>query len=247
MNRVAIGDRLKAAREDAALSRNRVAESVDVGTPTLQQWETGGREASIETIGKLAELYGVTPEHLIFGSGLERGIGAISRRYMHHIAKHSDTTGQLEDNEGARLEDEYEYVPAYDVEVSAGNGAVCLGESEATKHLAFRKHWLTARGLNVKSLAAMFTKGDSMTPTIPESAVVVINREQTKPLDGKVYVIRIDDRHYVKRVQWLIGGGLRLISDNKFYDSLDITKADMEANNIEICGQVIHASYDLPD
>lgn len=249
MNRVEIGNRLKAAREDAALSRNRVAESVDVGTTTLQQWETGGREASIETIGKLAELYGVTPEHLIFGSGMERSIGAISRRYMHHIGKYSDkgSAGQSEDNEFGQLADEYEYVPAYDVEVSAGAGSVCLGESEATKYLAFRKHWLTARGLNVKSLAAMFTKGDSMTPTIPESAVVVINRDQSTPLDGKVYVIRIDDRHFVKRIQWLIGGGLRLISDNKFYDPLDITKADMEATNIEICGQVIHASYDLPD
>ena len=67
MNRIEIGNRLKIAREDAALPRNRVAESVDVGTTTLQQWETGGREASIETIGKLAELYSVTPQYLIFG------------------------------------------------------------------------------------------------------------------------------------------------------------------------------------
>ena len=67
MNRIEIGNRLKTAREDAGLSRNRVAESVEVGTTTLQQWETGGREASIETLGKLAELYGVSPQHLIFG------------------------------------------------------------------------------------------------------------------------------------------------------------------------------------
>lgn len=67
MNRIEIGNRLKTAREDAGLSRNRVAESVEVGTTTLQQWETGGREASIETLGKLAELYGVSPQYLIFG------------------------------------------------------------------------------------------------------------------------------------------------------------------------------------
>lgn len=67
MNRIEIGNRLKTAREDAGLSRNRVAESVEVGTTTLQQWETGGREASIETLGKLAELYGISPEYLIFG------------------------------------------------------------------------------------------------------------------------------------------------------------------------------------
>lgn len=230
MNRIEIGERLRIAREDCMYSRNRVAADVDVGTTTLQQWETGGREASIEAIGKLAKLYSVSPQYIIFGDSSSKAVAESKANYV------------VDD-----LEREYAYIPAYDVEVSAGNGAVCLGESEPTKYLAFRQHWLTARGLKVKSLAAMFTKGDSMTPTIPESAVVVINREQTKPLDGKVYVIRIEDRHYVKRTQWLIGGGLRLISDNKFYDPLDISKADMKAMNIEICGQVIHASYDLPD
>ena len=230
MNRIEISNRLKEAREDCAYSRNRVASEVDVGTTTLQQWETGGREASIETIGKLAKLYNVSPEYLIFGKEVTSDVNAPKSNYI-----------------ASESEDEYAYIPAYDIEVSAGNGAVCLGDANPTKHLAFRKQWLRARGLKVKSLAALFTKGDSMTPTIPEGAVVVINREHTQPLDGKVYVIRIEDRHYVKRTQWLIGGGLRLISDNKFYDPLDITKADMEATNIEICGQVIHASYDLPD
>ncbi len=225
-----IGARLRFAREEAGLSRDHVIALPEIGISrsTLQQWESGNTEASLETLDKLSKLYGVTPQYLIFGDT--------------EAQPHQASVSDIE-----KPDDEYAYIPAYDVEVSAGNGSVCLGESEPTKHLAFRKHWLTARGLNVKSLAAMFTKGDSMTPTIPESAVVVINREQRTPLDGKVYVIRIDDRHYVKRIQWLIGGGLRLISDNKFYEPLDITKADMEATNIEICGQVIHASYDLPD
>lgn len=229
MNRKQIGIRLREARENASLSRDAVTANPDIAVSrtTLQQWENGGTEASLETLEKLSKLYSVTPQYLIFGDTSH--VSAPS-------AKASDT-----------VDDEYDYIPAYDVEVSAGNGAVCLGEATATKHLAFRKQWLNARGLNAKSLAALFTKGDSMTPTIPESAVVVINREHTQPLDGKVYVIRIEDRHYVKRIQWLIGGGLRLISDNKFYDPLDITKADMQASDIEVCGQVIHASYDLPD
>lgn len=86
-----------------------------------------------------------------------------------------------------------------------------------------------------------------MVPTIPENSAIVIDRERNNALDGKVYVIRIDDRLYVKRTQWIPTGGLRLISDNKAYDSFDITKDDMQANDIEVCGQVIHASFDLPD
>ena len=238
MNRKEIGERLRIAREECMYSRQKASSYAGVGTTTLQQWETGSREASIETIGKLAKEYGVTPQYLIFGD--DDSNPKLSPSQEQEIKMVYSAVNGIPD-------DEYAYIPAYDIEVSAGNGAVCLGEATATKHLAFRRQWLTARGLREQSLAALFTKGDSMTPTIPESAVVVINREHTQALDGKVYVIRIDDRHFVKRTQWLIGGGLRLISDNKFYEPLDITKADMEANNIEICGQVIHTSYDLPD
>ena len=205
---------------------------IGVSYPTIGRWKEGTSDPKLSNVKAFAEAANVSLDWLVNG-GKDIDVTQVSKPNAIYDIEKPD--------------DEYAYIPAYDVEVSAGNGSVCLGESEPTKHLAFRQHWLTARGLNVKSLAAMFTKGDSMTPTIPESAVVVINREQRTPLDGKVYVIRIDDRHYVKRIQWLIGGGLRLISDNKFYEPLDITKADMEASNIEICGQVIHASYDLPD
>lgn len=236
MNKIEIGQRLRDTRELAGLSRDHViaVPDIKISRSTLQQWESGATEASLEVIGALAELYNVTPQYLIFGD---------TAAQPHQVSAPQATYSIDTDAPN----DEYAYIPAYDIEVSAGNGSVCLGEATATKHLAFRRQWLTARGLREQSLAALFTKGDSMTPTIPESAVVVINRDHTVPMDGKVYVIRIDDRHFVKRTQWLIGGGLRLISDNKFYEPLDITKADMEANNIEICGQVIHTSYDLPD
>lgn len=227
MDRVNIGNRLRDCREKQGLSRIQVAPKVGIGTTTLQQWETGGREASLETLGKLAKLYSVTPQYLIFG----------------------DMTQPLqpEPEPQLTLDDDYIYVPAYDVEVSAGHGSTCFADTAPTRHLAFRKRWVTARGLQADKLAALFTRGDSMIPTIPDGAAVIIDRRRTQALDGKVYVIRIDERHYVKRVQWLIGGGLRLISDNKLYDPLDISKDDMNASNVQICGQVIHASYDLPD
>lgn len=67
MNRSEIGDRLVLAREGAGLSRSQVAQSIGIGTTTLQQWEIGNREASIEKISELAKLYNVSPKYLIFG------------------------------------------------------------------------------------------------------------------------------------------------------------------------------------
>lgn len=236
IGRKQLGEILTQVRLKSDMTRDDVIAKSETGfsRSSLQAWESGEREPKLDNLYDLAKLYGVHPWQLISGN-LPPESSEVSESKAIYIL------------DSEQQDDDYAYIPAYDIEVSAGNGAVCLGEATATKHLAFRRQWLTSRGLREKSLAALFTKGDSMTPTIPESAVVVINRDHTQALDGKVYVIRIDDRHFVKRTQWLIGGGLRLISDNKLYDPLDITKADMEANNIEICGQVIHTSYDLPD
>ncbi len=143
---------------------------------------------------------------------------------------------------------EYVLIPTYDIEVSAGPGLFTQGVTGSSRYLAFRKRWMRMRGLHIENLAVLLTKGDSMVPTIPESAAVVIDRARNTALDGKVYVIRIDDRLFVKRTQWLPSGGLRLISDNKeVYQPTDISPEDFAASNVEVCGQVIHASYDLPD
>lgn len=208
----------------------KAAERLGTNYTTLKRWRTDEAEPSLSTLIRIAETANVSLDWLMKGFEAEPQLNT-----------------PLTALEQTGLDDSYVYVPAYDIEVSAGHGSVCFTDAEPHKHLAFRQRWITARGLQADALAALFTRGDSMTPTIPEGAAVIIDQSRNQALDGKVYVIRIDDRHYVKRTQWLIGGGLRLISDNKLYDPLDITKADMAANNIQICGQVIHASYDLPD
>ncbi len=96
MNRQEIGSRLRAARENKSLSRGEVAKRVDIGTTTLQQWETGGREASLETLEKLSRLYDVTPHYLIFGENTSTD-NAPQATYSH------DTDD---------LSDEYAYIPS---------------------------------------------------------------------------------------------------------------------------------------
>lgn len=205
----------------------KACEQAGISYPTLGRWKDGTSDPKLSNIKALAKVAGVSVDWLVFGD--------------------NTTLAQPVQQLQPANDDEYAYIPAYDIAVSAGHGMFSDGAVQPSKHLAFRKRWVQARNLDPKCLAVLFTEGDSMTPTIPESAAIVIDRERTTALDGKVYVIRIDERLYVKRTQWILGGGLRLISDNKFYDPQDITKEDLQASDIEVCGQVIHACYDLPD
>ena len=100
MKRKIIGEHLRNAREQAGFSRDHAAMSVGISRTTLQQWENGATEASLEALDNLAKLYKVSPQYLIFGT--ENG----------NTINSSTQTG---DNE------RYYYVPYYkDIVASAG-------------------------------------------------------------------------------------------------------------------------------
>lgn len=228
MIRQQIGQRLLDTRTAFGISRADVASCVGIGTTTLQQWESGAREASIETIHKLAQLYNVSPQHLIFGD-TDAQPAPVSPATQPPPPEHND----------------YAYIPFYDIQASAGHGLFTEGATQPSKHLAFRRRWLTAKGVQADKLVALLTKGDSMQPTIQDGAVVIVDTTKTTPIDGKLYIIRVGDNLLLKRTQWLINGDLSLISDNKHYAPQTVSTTDMHEHNIQICGQLIHTSHDL--
>lgn len=145
--------------------------------------------------------------------------------------------------EGEIDKDEYAYIPMYDVEVSAGNGAAAYGVAEPANHLAYRKDWLKLRGLFAKDLNCVTARGDSMEPTISSKDTLLVDTSKTNPRDGHIYVIRSGDVLWVKRVQRQIDGSLLLISDNSTYPPMPLMLADHP--DIQVIGQVVQISKDL--
>ncbi|HHK6008332.1 TPA: helix-turn-helix transcriptional regulator [Neisseria subflava] len=139
--------------------------------------------------------------------------------------------------------DEYAYIPMYDVEVSAGNGAAAYGVAEPANHLAYRKDWLKLRGLFAKDLNCVTARGDSMEPTIHSKDTLLVDTSKNNPRDGQIYVIRSGDTLWVKRIQKQIDGSLLLISDNDTYPPMSLMLADHP--DIQVIGQVVQISKDL--
>ena len=139
--------------------------------------------------------------------------------------------------------DEYAYIPMYDVEVSAGNGAAAYGVAEPANHLAYRKDWLKLRGLFAKDLNCVTARGDSMEPTIHSKDTLLVDTSKNNPRDGQIYVIRSGDVLWVKRVQRQIDGSLLLISDNSTYPPMPLMLSDHP--DIQVIGQVVQVSKDL--
>ena len=139
--------------------------------------------------------------------------------------------------------DEYEYIPVYDVEVSAGYGTDAYGVTEPTTHLAFRKDWLNSRGLHARHLNIVTAHGDSMEPTINNKDTLLVDTSRNIPVDGRIYVIRSSNMLWVKRIQRQIDGTLLLISDNETYPPMHLDLS--EHHDVQIIGQVVNVSKDI--
>ncbi|WP_331283189.1 S24 family peptidase [Vibrio sinaloensis] len=79
-------------------------------------------------------------------------------------------------------------------------------------------------GLSPKDAAIIYVDSNSMEPTLShKDRLLVDTRELQHPVTDGVYVIRIDDAVYVKRLKWNIPKGIyNVVSDNPEHESFEI-------------------------
>ncbi|TMP31052.1 XRE family transcriptional regulator [Pseudoalteromonas rubra] len=133
-------------------------------------------------------------------------------------------------------------VPGYHVSVSTGHGAF-NDNAQVARHLAFRKKWIDYKNLDKSELAVVFAKGDSMEPTIHNNNTILVDLSDKKLSEGLIYVVRLGEELYAKRLQQYLDGSVRLISDNKEYVE-QVVRAD-ELEQLEIIGKVVWIGKDL--
>lgn len=73
--------------------------------------------------------------------------------------------------------------------------------------------WLKRKGYSPERLIALTVKGESMETTFHEGDVVVVNVDDTKPVDGSVYAVNYEGEAVIKRLS-RDAGSWWLTSDN---------------------------------
>ena len=144
--------------------------------------------------------------------------------------------------EGEVLPDkgEYLYVPLYQVEAAAGHGHNVLGE-EIIDFLAFKNWWVrTELKSNPGDLAVIFVQGDSMEPTLSDGDVVLVDRSRNQLTGEGMYVFRMENMLFIKRLQVIGAGLLHALSDNPAYKALEFRPSDVD-QNFSIIGRVVWA------
>ena len=105
------------------------------------------------------------------------------------------------------------YVEVRQLSAAAGGGATDLDET-VSGYVPFHHHWLNRQGLDPAQCTVIGVMGESMEPTLPEGASILVDRSHSRPKHGHIYVVRTPDGLIVKRAGKDPGGGWWLISDH---------------------------------
>lgn len=88
-----------------------------------------------------------------------------------------------------------------------------MPSEDASQTYAFNQKWLNKRGLKPDPLSIISVRGDSMEPDL-NGDLVLIDLVNTDLADGKIYAVQYSGSLFVKRIQYVPGDLVRLVSRN---------------------------------
>lgn len=202
---------------DAEFSRK-----TGVGVQTLKRYETGS-SPSIEIAARIADAFDVSLDWLCAREGQWQAQSQI----MVSLAEVPPS--------------EFITVPRYDVQASAGAGAINFHEMPSSV-IAFDRVFLRDLGAVPEQCLIVEAKGDSMQPTIPDGSLLVVDQSQRQVDHGCIYVFRVGNRLLVKRARWRMDGKLELTSDNLLGGYPIEVFGPSDIDDIDVAGRVVYFS-----
>lgn len=174
-----------------------------------------------------------------YATGLGVPVSAFSPRLAKMINR---LTGATEPPKAGECEIEYQdelRVPLLANSASMGPGADDLQGDVVIGSLALSAPWVErfVRPHSSSALRFIHAYGDSMTPTINDGDILLVDTSvrDASRIDG-IYVLRGDDRLYVKRVRSRYGGPLEVSSDNPVIKTVDVLNGDTP---LDVLGRVV--------
>lgn len=219
-----IGARIKKAR--GRNNQREFAKILGFSSSYLSEVESGKTKPSLELLVKISQYTKHNLHWLVTGEG-----PVIIEPSETMVKEDSALYGALE---------QYTFVPNTIPMEDMGPESGGIDEGKSTTY-AFRRAWLQSKG-KLENFVLFAVKGDSMDPTITDGDLVLIDRSKKQVVAGTLYALRTKNAVLVKRLQPTGATRIKVMSDNKLYDSYEI---DLETGDIEIIGQVIWIGREL--
>jgi phage repressor protein C with HTH and peptisase S24 domain len=218
MNMKQILERITLCRGEAQISERALSLAAGLSADAIRNWrrkvengqEPGANARSIELV---ATALSVSREWLMTGAD-DGSVGS---------ADEQSKVGR------PRIFDNLRHISAYDIEASAGHGAIITDE-EPIYEMGFSKELLGAlTSARNEELAVIIVRGDSMLPTLMDGDQMLVDITQRNTNRDGMFILRYDDVLRVKRIDVNPANlRLRVKSDNPGYESFEVNPADLD-------------------
>lgn len=136
---------------------------------------------------------------------------------------------------------DFTYVPLRAARPKCGPGGEQTSGDIIT-WMAFRREWLHRRG-NASMMSLFKVVGDSMSPTLENNDLILVDESQRDPIEGCLFLVLVNGQLMVKRVS-MKPDVIEFISDNPQYTRIQISAKD-ESSQVILFGRVLWVGRDL--
>lgn len=214
--KTALGARLRELRRRLGdPERDVFAAQLGVSKTTLGNYEKGESEPTASVLDSYRHNFGANVLWIITGEGEMFSESAVVTEGMDMVQ-----------------------IPRYDVQAAAGAGLIPK-EEDLHKSVAFSRAFLRSIGAKPESCIMLEAKGESMLPTIPDGAFMIVDQSKTDIVDDQVFVFRVGPGIKVKRANWRMDGSLELRSDNELNGYPAEVIGEDVADDLSVIGQVL--------
>ncbi|MCZ7451010.1 helix-turn-helix domain-containing protein [Agrobacterium rhizogenes] len=191
-SKTALGTRLRELRRKLGdPERDVFAARLGVSKTTLGNYEKGDSEPTASVLNSYRHNFGANVLWILTGEG----------------DMFSETAAVTEDVVMVKT-------PLYEVQATAGSGLIPK-DDRLHYSVAFSRAFLRSIGAKPESCIMLEAKGESMLPTIPDGAFMIVDQSKTDIADDQVLAFHVGPGIKVKRANWRMDGSLELRSDNE--------------------------------
>lgn len=244
-----LGERIRVAAEAVGGLDALAAQMTGISRRTLSDWANDKTEPRASSLAEICQISGVSLAWLITGEARNHFTPKVVAEVIGREARLAGdptvavvdpavgSAAFFEEASSSGLPPNMIRLPLYSVEASAGPGRSAAVE-EVLDEIAFHQRFLRGLGANPSRCSVIWAKGDSMTPTIPDGSVLVVDLSQFEISNGCLYVINVEGDLLVKRARRRLDASIELISDNELYPTETIQRDRLD--QVQVVGRVIY-------
>lgn len=216
---MSIGDRVAAKMAEQGWSEGELSRRSKVPQPTVHRIITGESKSPRQSnIDSIAKALGVAVEFLWYGGEAKSMPPAEVRSSI------ADYTA------AALVDDRFIVIPRFDISASMGPGVVVPEHLEVLQQLVVDREWIRDQRLNYSALPNLVVItgfGDSMLGTFSSGDPLLVDRGVTAMDKDGIYVFTRKDHLHIKRLQFIDGDKVLIISDNTTYKPYEVPLAEV--------------------